>query len=120
VTSVLRTGRQQAALRGRNRNAARTTSSHEFGTTFDIAYLSFAGPRSLDHPSLAPDSSQPLPHTLRAVLMTRLDSLATRHAPHIEGELGAVLQQLQRDGAVLLLRERSQPVYHITVAREPR
>jgi hypothetical protein len=30
-----------------------------------------------------------------------------------------VLQQLQRDGMVLILRERSQPVYHITVARDP-
>ena len=31
----------------------------------------------------------------------------------------AVLQQLQREGMVFPLRERSQPVYHITVARDP-
>ena len=120
VTSVLRTGRQQSALRRRNANAAETVSSHQFGTTVDIAYLSFAAPRSLDHASLDPDSSQPLPRALRADLMTRLDSLATRYAPHIEGELGFVLQELQRDGAVLPLRERSQPVFHITVARDTR
>jgi hypothetical protein len=119
ITSVLRTGQQQAALRRRNRNASATTSSHEFGTTLDIAYLSFAAPKSLDHRSLAPDFDEPLSRPLRTYLITRLDSLGTRHAPHLEGELGAVLQQLQRDGMVFPLRERSQPVYHITVARDP-
>src|SRR5690606_34890303 len=96
-----------------------TTSSHEFGTTLDIAYLSFAAPVSLDHGSLALGPDEQLSRALRADLTTRLDSLGTRHAPHLEGELGAVLQQLQRDGMVLPLRERSQPVYHITVARDP-
>jgi hypothetical protein len=119
ITSVLRTGQQQAALRRRNRNASATTSSHEFGTTLDIAYLSFAAPKSLDHRSLAPDFDEPLSRPLRSDLITRLDSLGTRHAPHLEGELGAVLQQLQRDGMVFPLRERSQPVYHITVTRDP-
>jgi hypothetical protein len=120
VTSVLRTSRQQAALRRRNANATGTTSSHQFGTTLDIAYLSFAAPDSLDHPSLMPPPAPQLTDTLRNRLMTRLDTLATRHAPHIEGELGAVLQELQRDGALMMLRERSQPVFHVTVARSPR
>jgi hypothetical protein len=43
---------------------------------------------------------------------------ATLYAPHVEGELGAVLQQLERGGMVLPLRERGQPVYHVTVARD--
>jgi hypothetical protein len=119
ITSVLRTSQQQAALRRRNPNASATTSSHEFGTTLDIAYLSFTAPQSLDHASLAPGADEPLSPSLRADLATRLDSLATRYAPHLEGELGAVLQQLQRAGMVLTLRERSQPVYHITIARDP-
>jgi hypothetical protein len=119
ITSVLRTSQQQSALRRRNANASATTSSHEFGTTLDIAYLSFVAPESLDHESLAPGADGQLSRPLRADLITRLDSLGTRHAPHLEGELGAVLQQLQRDGMVLPLRERSQPVYHITVARDP-
>jgi hypothetical protein len=119
ITSVLRTSEQQAALRRRNANAAETTSSHQFGTTLDIAYLSFAAPQSLDHASLAPPPGQQLPRPLRRDLTTRLDTLAVRHAPHLEGELGAVLQELQRDGAVLLLRERGQPVFHITVAENP-
>lgn len=120
VTSVLRTSQHQAALRRRNPNASRTTSSHQFGTTFDVAYLSFAAPRSLDHASLSPASGRQLPRPLRRDLTTRLDTIATRHAPHLEGELGAVLQELQREGAVLTLRERSQPVFHITVAQDPR
>ena len=119
VTSVLRTSRQQAALRRRNANAAETTSSHQFGTTLDIAYLSFAAPQSLDHASLTPPPSQELTRRLRRDVTIRLDTLATRHAPHLEGELGAVLQELQRDGVVLTLRERGQPVFHITVARDP-
>jgi hypothetical protein len=119
VTSVLRTSQQQAALRRRNPNASATTSSHEFGTTLDIAYLSFAAPQSLDHESLVANGDAQPSQSARADLATRLDSLATRYAPHLEGELGAVLQQLQRKGTVLTLRERSQPVYHITVARNP-
>lgn len=119
VTSVLRTGQQQAALRRRNANASGTTSSHEFGTTLDIAYLSFAAPSGVDHESLrAGVDGRPGP-AMREDLISRLDSLGTRHAPHLEGELGAVLQQLQRDGMVFPLRERSQPVYHITVTRDP-
>ena len=119
VTSVLRTSRQQSALQRRNANAADETSSHEFGTTVDIAYLSFAAPESLDHPSLAAGLEEPVSPSLRAEVTTRLDDLGTLHAPHLEGELGAVLQQLERDGMVLPLRERRQPVYHITVARDP-
>lgn len=120
ITSVLRTSRQQEALRKRNGNAAETVSSHQFGTTVDIAYLSFAAPQSLDHRSLTPPPGQDLTRPLRRDLMDRLDTLGTRRAPHIEGELGAVLQELQRDGAVLPLRERRQPVFHITVAHDLR
>ena len=119
ITSALRTGDQQSELQRRNRNAADTTSSHEFGTTLDVAYLSFAAPESLDHPSLAAEPGAQVSPPLRAEITTRLDSLGTQYAPHLEGELGAVLQQLESDGMVLPLRERSQPVYHITVARNP-
>ena len=47
----------------------------------------------------------------------RLDTLGTHLAPHLEGELGAVLQEMQREGTLMTLRERSQPVYHTTVVR---
>jgi hypothetical protein len=118
ITSALRTSEQQSALQRRNSNAADTTSSHEFGTTVDIAYLSFAAPESLDHRSLAAEPGDQLSPPLRAEMTTRLDSFGKLHAPHLEGELGAVLQQLERDGMLLPLRERGQPVYHITVARD--
>lgn len=112
ITSVLRTGEQQEALRRRNRNASRTTSSHEFGTTVDIAYLSFAAPRVIDDPPAGR-----LDARLRAHATMRLDTLGTHYAPHLEGELGAVLQEMQREGTLMTLRERSQPVYHTTVLR---
>ena len=118
ITSVLRTNDQQSTLQGRNANASDTTSSHEFGTTLDIAYLSFAAPQSIDHSSLAAGFDARASPSLRAEMTARLDSLGTLHAPHLEGELGAVLQQLEREGTVLPLRERRQPVYHITVARD--
>lgn len=122
VTSALRTGEQQAALRRRNRNASGTTSSHEFGTTVDIAYLGFSAPQDLEQRSWAQlwpggrAPADPLVAQLRAQALLRLDSLATRYANHIEGELGAVLQELQREGVVWPLRERGQPVYHTTLA----
>jgi hypothetical protein len=112
VTSVLRTGAQQEALRRRNRNASLTTSSHEFGATFDVAYLSFAAPYVVADPAVGR-----LDARLRAYATVQLDTLGTRYAPHLEGELGAVLQEMQRDGVLMTLRERSQPVYHITVVR---
>jgi hypothetical protein len=112
VTSVLRTGAQQEALRRRNRNASQTTSSHEFGSTFDVAYLSFAAPHVIADPP-----GGRLDARLRAYATLQLDTLGTRYAPHLEGELGAVLQAMQRDGVLMTLRERSQPVYHITVVR---
>jgi hypothetical protein len=112
VTSVLRTGAQQDALRRRNPNASRTTSSHEFGTTFDVAYLSFAAPRAIPDPPAGRLDSR-----LRGHALMQLDTLGTRYAPHLEGELGAVLQEMQREGVLMTLRERAQPVYHTTVMR---
>jgi hypothetical protein len=112
VTSVLRTDAQQAALRRRNPNASRTTSSHEFGSTFDVAYLNFAAPKTVPDPPAGP-----LDDRLRAYALTQLDTLGTRFAPHLEGELGAVLQELQREGVLMTLRERGQTVYHTTVVR---
>lgn len=107
ITSLLRTSQQQAQLRRRNPNAADATSSHEFGTTVDIAYLSFLAPAAVEY---SPRQ--------RAHAITALDSLATQYANHLEGELGAVLQEMLREGIVIPLRERGQPVFHITVARD--
>jgi hypothetical protein len=44
VTSVLRTAQDQARLRQVNPNAAVGESTHQFGTTIDIAYSSFVAP----------------------------------------------------------------------------
>jgi hypothetical protein len=112
VTSVLRTADQQEALRRRNPNASATTSSHEFGSTFDVAYLNFAAPKTVADPTAGR-----LDARLRAYALTQLDTLGTRYAPHLEGELGAVLQAMQREGTLMTLRERGQPVYHTTVVR---
>ena len=113
VTSVLRTADSQAALRRRNRNAAPDESAHEFGTTFDIAYRKFAPP--MDDGT----GAEPLP--LGPLARITSDSLwmltARQRGVELQAVLGRVLQEMRLEGKLLTRMERSQPVYHTTVAR---
>ncbi|HSJ32092.1 MAG TPA: DUF5715 family protein [Longimicrobiales bacterium] len=116
VTSVLRTGDSQSALRQTNPNAAAGTSTHEFGTTLDIAYSSFAAPRE---PQLGIDISDVpwLDARLKWFASASLEAAAARKSRELQAILGAVLLDLQQAGDVMVTLERQQPVYHITVAR---
>lgn len=102
ITSALRTPENQAALRRRNSNASKIESAHEFGTTVDIAYRRFAAPEE------------------DAGLLT--DSLyattANKRSAELQAVLGRVLQEMQAEGKVMVMMERRQTVYHITVARQ--
>src|SRR5688572_3836966 len=113
ITSALRTPEQHAELRRRNSNASRVESSHEFGTTVDIAYRRFAPPAervltdAIEHPRWMADSL--LVETARA------------RGAELQAALGRVLQAMQREGKLLVRMERSQTVFHITAAtRFPR
>jgi hypothetical protein len=122
ISSALRTGVLQEELRARNSNASRTESSHEFGTTVDIAYNEFAPPASdvwapwRDAVTGAGDAEIAFRARLDAIAAVRLDSLGSTYSDHLKGELGAVLQEMQDEGRMWPLYERSQPVFHTTLA----
>lgn len=116
ITSVLRTSADQAELRRRNPNAAAGVSSHEFGTTLDIAYESFAPPLEIPD-GLVAAAPAGLEAELERVAGMALEVIGSRKSREMQAFLGHVLIELQAAGDVLVILERLQPVYHITVGR---
>ncbi len=120
LTSVLRSGEDQVNLSGGNVNAVRGRSSHEYGTTFDITYRRFDldGGATPISPPLPPRLSSLFAEPLRQSLKSRqneyFDELAMERAPALAAILGRVLITLEDDGVLVALRERRQPVYHVT------
>jgi hypothetical protein len=116
VTSVLRTPDMQARLRRSNPNAAAGVSSHEFGTTVDLAYRRFAPPaRPVDPAEFGvPTQMQPELQVLSDSLMFETARL---RGAEMQAVLGRVLLEMRREGKVLVIMERAQTVYHTTVAR---
>ena len=116
VTSALRSAEDQAALRTDNVNAAAGESTHQYGTTFDIAYSAFAPPaRPIVAPSL-PEARWLEPH-LAWVAATLAETVAARRSRELMAILGNVLLEIQGEGKIMVTLERLQPVYHVTVAR---
>ena len=116
ITSALRTIEGQARLREVNENAAGGVSAHEFGTTVDIAYTAFAPPVETPASVLV----QSPPGCVRT--STRSPRSCSSPSPpaksrELQKILGDVLREAQREGIVLVIMERFQPVYHVTVAR---
>lgn len=115
VTSVLRTSAAQSELRAVNPNAAAGVSSHQFGTTVDIAYAGFAAP-----PEPMVDVSSPgapwVERHLARVAASVAERVAGRKSRELMAILGRLMEEMQREGKVLVTLERGQPVYHITVA----
>lgn len=114
VTSALRTRADQAALRRVNASAARGTSSHEFGTTADLHYRRFAYAAALDS---LPGGTGIHEALLKLRAEQAAERLAAEHPEALKAVLGRTLLDLQEEGAVLVIYERRQPVYHITVAQ---
>jgi hypothetical protein len=116
VTSVLRDASSQAALRRVNPNAAAGESTHQYGTTFDLAYNAFAAPAT----PLVPPSSPEAPWLERHLVRIGdrfAETVAARRSAELQAILGEVLLELQGEGKVMVTLERLQPVYHMTVAR---
>lgn len=115
VTSVLRTAEDQARLRRTNPNAARGVSTHQFGTTVDVAYSSFRAPLE---PVVELDTRAApwLEPYLRQVERLAAETGASRMARELEAELGHVLREMQDEGRVMVTMEVRQPVFHMTVA----
>jgi hypothetical protein len=116
VTSVLRTAESQAELRRTNPNAAAGQSTHEYGTTLDIAYNAYAAPATpdLDLDTAGAPWLQPYVETWASAL---LETVAARNGLELRAILGRVMAELQAEGAAMVTLERQQPVYHFTVAR---
>lgn len=105
VTSALRTNATQAELRRINSYASRTRSAHEFGTTVDVSHERFAVP--------APDRGVQ-GWEMEAEM---LEEVGKDHARVLQAELGRALAELRDAGAVHVMMENRQPVYHFTLAR---
>jgi hypothetical protein len=116
VTSVLRTAGAQADLRQTNINAAAGVSTHEFGTTLDLAYSSFAAPHD---PQLTFETSAVpwMEQRIDRIAAAMLETAAARKSRELQAVLGKVLLEFQQAGDVLVTLERQQPVFHITVGR---
>jgi hypothetical protein len=117
VTSVLRSSAMQAKLRRSNPNAARGVSAHQYGTTLDVAYRRFAPPApSVDTATYgAPPQMEP---QLRQLQDSLFVETGTARAAELQAVLGRVLQKMRDEGKLLVMMERSQTVYHMTVARK--
>ena len=113
ITSGTRSEENQAALRRVNSNAA-SLSSHQFGTTVDLHYRSF-----VYAPGRDPLEEEPYLSTdvLRERLTTAYANLSETYHSELEAILGRTLLELQQAGDVLVIRERRQPVFHITVGQ---
>lgn len=123
VSSALRTAADQRALRQVNPNAASGESTHEYGTSVDLAYSAFAAPAE---PALTPEAektalaegaqwARTYLHRYQDVAAGRV---AARRALELKAILGEVLLEVQREGLVMVTMERRQPVFHLTLARD--
>lgn len=116
VTSSLRTVADQRRLRLTNANAAVGISSHEFGTTVDLSYAAFAPPADRPEDVLAGVPADLRPHLERIVDLS-LESVSARKSRELGRIFSQVLAEAQDDGLALVIYERQQTVYHVTVAR---
>jgi hypothetical protein len=115
VTSALRTSEGQARLRGSNANAAAGVSSHEFGTTVDVSYAAFAPPAGRPDEILAAVPAELAPHVGRIVDLA-FESVSARKSRELGAIFSQVLSEAQREGLALVIYERQQTIYHLTVA----
>ena len=116
VTSALRTTQRQQRLARSNANAATGTSSHEFGTTVDLSYAAFAPPAEIPAEILSGVPREFTLHMKRFVDLA-LESVSARKSRELGAIFSQVLREAQAEGLALVIYERQQTVYHLTVAR---
>lgn len=116
VTSALRSAAMQARLRQQNANATREVSTHEYGTTFDLAYNGFTAPAQ---PALWLDAGDEtwLQPFLARHTEALIERAAGRRSHELKALLGKVLADMQSEGKVMVTLEERQPVFHMTVAK---
>ena len=113
VTSALRTTEDQARLRRSNGNAAAGVSTHEFGATVDLSYAAFAPPAQ--SPAPLPSEGDPLRPVMDRLADLALESVSARKSRELGRIFSEVLVEAQDQGLALVIYERQQTVYHVTV-----
>jgi len=116
VTSALRTTERQQRLARTNANAAAGTSSHEFGTTVDLSCAAFAPPAERPPEILAEVPREFAPQMERFVGLA-FESVSARKSRELGAIFSQVLTEAQAEGLALVIYERQQTIYHLTVAR---
>jgi len=114
VTSVIRTDGSQAALRKINSYATRSVSAHEFGTTLDVSHERFAVPAGPLPGAGTGLMESPAAWGMEARM---LEEVGKENAKALQAELGRAISELRGRGALLVMMENAQPVYHMTLAR---
>jgi len=116
MTSALRSAEAQESLRRTNVNAAVGESTHQYGTTFDIAYSAFGPPLKPVLQARIPEAPWLAAH-LEGVAGALAETVAARRSRELMAVLGHVLVEMQNEGKIMVTLERLQPVFHVTVAR---
>ncbi len=116
LTSALRSAENQESLRRTNVNAAAGESTHQYGTTFDIAYSAFAPPVRPVVRARIPEAPWLSPH-LEVLAGALTETVGARRSRELMAVLGDVLIEMQNEGKIMVTLERLQPVFHVTVAR---
>ncbi|HET9948816.1 MAG TPA: DUF5715 family protein [Longimicrobiales bacterium] len=115
VTSATRTSARQARLRRTNDNAA-AASSHEYGTTVDLSYAAFAPPAERPTGAL-PELPEAYAEHLERIIDLALESVSARKSRELGAVFSSVLAEVQEEGLAVVIYERQQTVYHVTVAK---
>ncbi|MCM8788920.1 MAG: DUF5715 family protein [Candidatus Omnitrophica bacterium] len=112
ISSVLRTDQDQKRLIRKNRNATRSISSHQFGTSVDILVKEFdyTGEDNLTFNFLKQYGYKP------ELKKKEFDELGILYAQCLKTILGRTLLDLQKEGKCYVIYEIRQPVFHVTVA----
>lgn len=87
ITSALRTDESQRRLFRRNKNATRSTTSHLYGTTFDISYLEFY----------------------------RCEDGVVSQQRYLQDVLTKTMREMRAEKCCLVMREVKQRCFHVTV-----
>lgn len=114
ITSATRTMEDQNRLRRVNGNAAQT-SAHVFGTTVDIHYARFQPPITGLQP---PEDLDLIGEQYTDAIEQGAAELGQAYHSRLKAILGRVMLELQREGKLVVVYERRQPVYHLTVASD--
>lgn len=120
VTSATRTSERQADLRDGNANAAAGVSSHEFGATVDVSYAAFAPPAARPEEIFTDLPADLRPHLeplVERLVDLAFESVSARKSRELAAVLSRVLEEAQAEGIAVVIYERQQTVYHLTVAR---